>query len=235
MKNYIDIVSIVLPALILIMGIIRVFAKTTRGINGLTFFFAVVLLLAGLIDYYVFTKKSSSPCDCDTNKATPLAVSKHSEAFNQSAENVLAAYYRLTDAFTANDTTAISQAAISVRAALDSFRIDELKVDTLIYQTALQPFENAKVEAASIIADPSLTEKRGSLNIFSYELYTLLNTVRYDLAKLYWQECDRAFGEGKPGNWISAKEVSQNPYDVKECAEIRTTINFVPADTTKKL
>jgi hypothetical protein len=234
MKNIIDIASIVLPALILVMGIIRVFVKKTKGINGLTFVFAALLLLAGLIDYYVFTKKSSSPCDCD-NKATPLAVSKHSAGFNQSAENVLTAYYKMTDAFTAGDTTAIGQAATSVQAALDSFRIDELKVDTLIYQTALQPFENAKAEIASIIADPSIAEKRGSLNIFSYELYTLLNTVRYDLAKLYWQECDRAFGEGKPGNWISAKEVSTSPYEVKDCAEVRTSINFVPADTTKKL
>jgi hypothetical protein len=235
MKNYIDLASIVLPALILLMGIIRVFVKKTRGINGLTFFFAVLLLLAGLIDYYVFTKKSSSPCDCDDNKSTPLAVSKHSAAFNQSAENVLTAYYKLTDAFTAGDTTAISRASTAVRAALDSFRIDELKVDTLIYQTAVQPFENAKAEVASIATDPSLAEKRGSLNLFSYELYTLLNTVRYDLAKLYWQECDRAFGEGKPGNWISAKEVSTSPYEVKDCAEVRTSINFVPADTTKKL
>ncbi|MBN8673588.1 MAG: DUF3347 domain-containing protein [Chitinophagales bacterium] len=231
-KKIIDLLAILLPALIILLGIIRVFVQKTKGINGLTMLFAILLLLVGLIRYYVFPDKDST--GGDHTKAIPLTVSKHSEAFNLSLEKVLTAYYQLTGDFVSADTNRIAQSAAVLKTALDSLKIDELKVDTLIWQTALQPYENTKAELAAIIADPSLAEKKASLNILSNELFTLLSTVRYDLAKLYWQECNAAFGEEKPGNWISKTEQSVNPYGQKDCAEIKTTLNFVPADTTKK-
>lgn len=231
-KKIIDLLAILLPALIILLGIIRVFVQKTKGINGLTMLFAILLLLVGLIRYYVFPDKDST--GGDHTKAIPLTVSKHSEAFNLSLEKVLTAYYQLTGDFVSADTNRIAQSAAGLKTVLDSLKIDELKVDTLIWQTALQPYENTKAELAAIIADPSLAEKKASLNILSNELFTLLSTVRYDLAKLYWQECNAAFGEDKPGNWISKTEQSVNPYGQKDCAEIKTTLNFVPADTTKK-
>jgi len=197
--------------------------------------FAILLLLVGLVRYYVFPGNNGSKDN--EPKPLPLAVSKHSTAFNQSLQQVLEKYYGTTAAFIKADTVAINQSAAALQMALDSFKIDELNVDTLIYQTALQPYQNAKAEIASIIADPSLTEKRASFNILSNELFTLLSTARYDLAKLYWQECSTAFGEDGPaGNWLSPEEKSTNPYGSKEdCADIKTSINFVATDTTKKL
>lgn len=231
-KKIIGLLAILLPALIILLGILRVFVQKTKGVNGLTMLFAILLLLVGLIRYYVFPDKGSS--GGDNSKSVPLLVSKHSEAFNLSVENVLSAYYKLTDDFVSADTNRIAKAAAGLKTALDSLKIDELKVDTLIWQTALQPYENTKAELSAVIADPSLMEKKASLNILSNELFTLLSTVRYDRTKLYWQECNTAFGEEKPGNWISKTEQSVNPYGQKDCAEIKTTLNFVPADTTKK-
>ena len=230
MKKIIDLLGIILPALIIILGFVRIFVKNTKGVNGLTMFFAILLLLAGLIRFYVYGGSSSSSND---PKPPPLTVSKHSEAFNQSVENIMNAYYGMTVGFVYSDTAMISQTSNTLKAALDSFKVEELKQDSLIYETALQPLQNIKAEIASIISDPSIAEKRSSLNIFSSELFALLSTVRYDLAKLYWQECTSAFGEDKPGNWISKTEKSENPYGQKDCAEVRTSINFVPADTIK--
>jgi hypothetical protein len=139
----------------------------------------------------------------------------------------------MTDGFVKGDTAVINQSGNNLRMALDSFKVEELKQDSLIYETALQPLQNLESEITSIIADPSISEKRGSMNIFSNELFTLLSTVRYDLAKLYWLECAAAFGEDKPGNWISKTEEAANPYGQKDCADVKTKINFVPADTTK--
>lgn len=230
MKKIIDILAIVLPALIIVLGIIRVFMKKTKGINGLTMLFAIILLLAGLIRYYVFPDRSSGSSG---PKPQPLSVSKHSDAFNQSIDNVLTAYYHLSESFSKNDTTNIHKAGNNFALALDSLQINELKVDTLIWQTALQPFENAKAETSSILMDPSLIEKKGSFNVLSNELFALFSTVRYDRKKLYWHECSSAFGEDKPGNWLSETEqASVNPYGIKDCSELKTTINFVPADTT---
>jgi Protein of unknown function (DUF3347) len=232
MKKIIDLLGIILPALIIVLGIIRIFVQKTRGVNGLTMFFAILLLVIGFIRYFVYPGAGGS--HNNEPKPLPLAVSKHSEVFNQSLENVLNAYYTMADGFVKGDTSVINQSGNNLGIALDSFKVEELKQDSLIYETALQPLQNIKSETASIIADPSIAEKRGSLNILSNELFTLLSTVRYDLAKLYWQECVSAFGEDKPGNWLSKTEQSANPYGQKDCAEIKTNINFVPADTTKK-
>lgn len=228
MKKVLDIVGIVLPALIIILGITRIFVKKTKGVNGLIMLFAILLLIAGLVRYFAFPDKDSRGED---NKAIPLTVSKHSEAFNESLEKTLSAYYSLTSAFTREDTIKINSAASNLSIALDSFRLEELKTDSLIYETALQPYQNAKAELNSIISDPSLEEKRLSLNILSNELFALFSTVRYDRAKLFWQECNNAFGEGRPGNWISKGEKENNPYGKEDCSELRTTINFVPEDS----
>lgn len=232
MKKVIDILGIVLPAFIIIFGITRIFVQKTKGVNGLIMFFAILLLLIGLARYLFFPGAGSSK---ETGpKIPPIAVSMHSEAFNQSFENMLNAYNEMIDGFAANDTVLINKSAIHLQKKLDSLKMDELKIDSLIYQTALQPYNNLQREIVSIITDPSIDEKKGSLNIFSNELLTLVSTVHYDLAKLYWLECDKAFGEDRPGNWLSPSEKSINPYGQMNCVEIKSTINFVPADTTKK-
>jgi Protein of unknown function (DUF3347) len=231
MKNIIEILGIVLPALIIILGFIRIFVQKTKGVNGLTMLFAILLLIIGFIQYFIFQDSRSGNSD---DKLPPLSVSKHSNIFNQSLENVLNAYYKLTDGFVKNDVPAINQSGNELKTALDSFKLEELMVDSLIYETALQPYGNTRAEIASIIADPSMSEKRASLNIFSNELYSLLRTVRYDLAKLYWRECPDAFGEGNPGSWLSKSEEKLNPYGKEDCAETRSTVNFVPADSTTK-
>lgn len=233
MKKFLDILSIILPALIIILGLIRIFIQKTKGINGLTMFFAILLLLTGLIRFFTVGGNSSS--NNNESKLPPLLVSKHSETFNLSVENMMNAYYKMADGFAQNDTALINQSGNSLKISLDSFTVDELKQDSLIYETALQPLQNIKSEIASIIADPSINEKRGSLNIFSNELFMLLSIVRYDRAILYWLECASAFGEDKPGNWLSKTEQSANPYGQKGCTEIKTKINFVATDTTKKL
>lgn len=196
-------------------------------------FFAFILLLIG-VARYLFLPSGGGSSDSGP-KPVPIAVSKHSDVFNRSMEDVLASYINLSNAFAGNDTSAIAKAGSQFKNSLDSFKVEELKADTLIYQTALQPFENVKSETASVISDPSINEKRGSFNILSNELFSLLSTIRYDLAKLYWHECEKAFGEGNPGNWLSKNEEEKtNPYGIEDCIEVKTTIDFVPvADTTK--
>lgn len=231
MKNSIEILGIVLPALIIILGIVRVFLKKTKGINGLTMFFSFLLLIIGLVQYSIFKDTAKT---VPGQKLSPVKVSRHSNSFNQSVEDVLNAYFRMTDGFVNNDLAAINQSATGLKQSLDSFKIDDLKIDTIIYETALQPYGNTKMEITAIISAASIKEKRGSLNTFSNELYTLLRTVRYDLAKIYWRECPFAFGEDKAGNWLSKTEEAMNPYGKEGCAEIRSTINFISTDTAAR-
>jgi hypothetical protein len=231
MKNIIDILAIALPALIILLGFVRLFSNNQkRNFNGLIMFIAILLLLVGLIRNVFFSGKGTNE---QGTKELPLIVSKHSADFNNSLENILKTYFEMTEAFSKDDTSAIHQSGFQLKVALDSFNLDELKKDTLIYQTALDPLSNANAEIVAILSDPSIVEKRASLNIFSDELFTFLRTVHYDVAKLYWQECSSAFGEDKSGFWISKEEKSPNPYRIDNCAVVKTTINFIPADSTK--
>jgi len=233
MKNNIELLGIILPALLIILGLIRIFVKKTSGINGLSMFFAILLLIIGLIQYFIFKDSRS---ENNEPQPKPLAVSRHSAAFNQSLEKVLNAYFRMTDAFVNSDISAINQYGNELIQDLDSLKVSELKTDSLIYETALQPYNNIRAEIVSIVSDPAIVEKRGSLNILSNELYTFLRTVRYDLAVIYWKECPQAFDDSNPGNWLSISEEMMNPYGKKDCAVVRSSINFMPGDslTNKK-
>ena len=232
MKEVIGILGIILPALIIILGITRLFVKKTKGVNGLTMLFAILLLIAGLLRYFIFPDGSNTG-NSDA-KMIPVTVSSHSESFNKAVEKILNSYTHMNDGFAAGDTVLVNRHARYLQLALDSFRIGELKTDSLIYETALQPYNNTKLGITSILLDPSLDQKRSSLNTFSNELQALISIIRFDRVKLYWLECADAFGEDKPGNWLSTMEKPANPYGKEDCAEIKTTINFVPADTTKK-
>ena len=162
-------------------------------------------------------------------------------------ENVLEAYYKMSEGFVNWDTAVINRTGNELKAALDSLKIDELQKDTLIYLTVLDYYNNAKAEVASIVADPSIAEKRGSLNILSDQLKTIWTTVKYDRQKAYWQECPMAFGDDKPGNWLSKTKEVRNPYlgtkhpeygdGMLACGGPKDTIKFdppAPVDTTKK-
>jgi hypothetical protein len=197
----------------------------------------ILLLLAAFVAYIFFRSRNRGP---KGPAPVPLSVSKHSESFNRSAENVLHAYYQMTGGFVQEDTLVISRHAAELKSSLDSFKIDELEKDTIIYETAQDPLGNAKAEIKSILSDPSWGERKGSLNILSDNLRNLMLIVKYDRAKIYWQECPVAFDDRNPGNWLSPAPEVENPYlgmhskyekGSKEYGGPKDTINFTVTDT----
>jgi Protein of unknown function (DUF3347) len=243
LNEVVGILEIVLPALILLIGIIRLFSKNRNGSNAFIMFIAVLLLLIGIARYFFFPdsggSKNSGP------KPLPMAVSKHSDLFNNSVSSVLNAYYKLTEGFVNWDTVAVNKYGIEIKTALDSLKIEELKVDTTgIYESALDPLANARTEAANILSNPSIDVKRTSFSSLSENLRLLFIVVKYDREKMYWQECPMAFGDDKPGNWLSRTKDVRNPYlgtkhpeykdGMLKCGGPIDTINFIPVDTTIK-
>ena len=208
-------------------------------------FFAILgVLLLLLVGYIWYTFKSGKKQPRGP-KPVALAVSKQSPAFNQSLHTLLDAYYSMTDGFVNWDTTDIGRYGRELKNALDSLKIEELKVDTTgIYESALDPLANAKNETTTILNEPSIDKKRISFNRLSENLRLLLVVVKYDQGKLYWQECPMAFGEGNAGNWLSKTDAVRNPYlgtqhpeykdGMLHCGGPKDTINFMIPDTTKK-
>ena len=201
----------------------------------------LLLLIAGVaVWYFAFNQKKDSP---QGPKQQPIA-SKYSHEFNQSVQKLMNAYYAMTEGFVNWDTVTVNTYSAQLKSALDSIRMDEVKKDSMIYETALPFWDNLKVELMGLINDSTLGEKRGSLNIFSENLYNFLRTVRYDQGKVYWQDCPMAFGEETHGFWLSSTDVIRNPYlgmhhpkygkSMLICGETRDTLNFMVTDTTIK-
>ena len=190
------------------------------------------VLIISIIAWYLTEGKAKRIFN--DSKGAALKVSKHSQQFNASMEAVMDIYYKMVDNFTKADTASIDKSANQLKTALEGLKIDELKKDSSIYETAAAIWDNTKTEITGMLGDPSLDAKRESLNLFSNELFTLLLTIHYDLAQLYWQECSSAFGDDTPGNWISPAEQSRNPFGKKDCATVKKVINFVPVDSTRK-
>lgn len=198
------------------------------------------LIVAAFLVYKLAFKKKG----VERAKPQSVAVSKHTDAFNQSVHDILGHYDHLKDGFVNWDMEVVNKSASLLLAGLSEFNMEELKKDSVIYQTALLPVENAKNSAQSVLNGKSWEEKRMALQDLSENLRMLLITVKYDGQVLYWQECPMAFGEGSIGNWISDKEAIVNPYlgnkhpkygnTMVGCGETKEKIDFRGADSTTK-
>ena len=251
-----NLLAVILPLLLVIFGFLRVGVdKSTKGgttririLNGFTMFFAVILLLIGAARF-IFPMDSGRSSHSSEPKPPPIAVSKHTELFNSSMENALNVYYKMTEAFVNWDTTGINKQASDLIAALDNVKTEELKKDTTkdadkIYLTAVDLISNSKANATAILQKAPIGEKRKALNEMADNLQSLFIAVKYDKAKIYYQECPMAFDEGNPdGHWLSGSEAVRNPYlgtmhpkyggGMVECGGPIALINFVPGDSTK--
>ena len=203
-------------------------------------FLILLVIVAGFLVYKYAFKKEEAPHE----KPKPIAVSAHSDVFNQSVDNVLNSYYAMTDAFVNWDSAAVNEKASVLKIAIDSVKVEELKADPAIYETALFPLENSKSSIDAITGSSVWEEKRRALQDLSENLRMLLITVKYDQGTVYWQECPMAFGEGNVGNWLSVQEEIVNPYlgkaDPKygatmlSCGETKEKIDFTVADSAAK-
>jgi hypothetical protein len=190
----------------------------------------------------LFSKKG----EAIVKENSSMPVSKHSAAFNETMQQMVNAYYALTEAFVNWDTAAVSKSAMELRTALDSLKLDEMKKDSAIYPTVENQWGMVKTEITGLIGDEGLAAKRESLNMLSQQIFDLLRIVRHDASKVYYQECPMALNNYEASAfWLSADGADnkrRNPYlglhDPKYgkgmliCGETRDSVNFVAADST---
>jgi len=198
----------------------------------------IVVAVGAFLIYKNFFKKNEPAAE----EPKPISVSKHSDVFNRSVDDILNGYYQMTEGFVNWDADKVNTTSTGLQKALDSLKVDELKKDSSIYQTILFPWDNAKNNIAAIVSSVDWNGKRRALQDLSDNLRTLLLTVKYDRAVVYWQECPMAFGEGMAGNWLSRKQEVINPYlgnkdpqygaTMLNCGENKSKIDFIEQDST---
>lgn len=200
----------------------------------------LLLVSAAVLYFFVFNKKDDEKNGAASEqKPVVPVVSKRSDAYNKSVEDFLTAYYAMSEAFVNWDTAAVRKESAAFKTALDNFKADELKTDSVLYSDAARIWNAAKAETAAITGDNDLAEQRGSLNILSQALYDLLNRTQYDKAKVYYQECPMAFNDTEKGNWLSSEKAIRNPYlgtshpkyrsGMLKCGGTKDSVNFVSA------
>ncbi len=186
----------------------------------------VVLIAVFAIYWFMFRKKSGPSNDL---KPEPIALKKHSEAFNSSINNVVAAYIGIKDAFIDSDTSKAKLKTSEFIGALDSIHLDELKADKeVILESAKGNISDIRANAVSLLAQTDITEMRQDFRMLTEMMYpSFFRTINYEGPKLYLQHCPMAFGEGKGADWISNNTEVVNPYlgsKMPHCGEVKDTI-----------
>lgn len=203
----------------------------------------LVFAVAGFLVWkFVFDGKKNS---ADSgNKPQALVVSKHSEAFNASVQRMLNDYYELTEAFVQWDTAAVGKSILALRVSVDSLQLREMEKDSAVYPTALMQWEAVQSELTGLQSDSTLDEKKASLNMLSQQLFDLLRIVRYDVARIYFQECPMALNNYEmAGNWLSPVDSIRNPYlgtkdpkygkEMLTCGSTKVTLDYTVKEPTK--
>jgi len=191
------------------------------------------LVYAAIITLAACGGKDEKPKVEDIPQA-PLAKSKNSPAFNASFEKVLDDYFHLKDNFITEKDTTINFYARKMMYDADSLKLNELKGDPAIIETAKSYATSMSSELKGLSGEKDLQAKRKSFNMLTDQLYNLLRTVQYDREVIYHQHCGMAFDE-KDGDvnayWLSRSNDIKNPYLPKKmltCGDVPDSLDYRP-------
>jgi hypothetical protein len=192
----------------------------------------VVILLAViiLIARPFFCNSDDKKTDKADEKQQPLSIADNSDAFKQSFTQLLNAYNNLKDALVASDTAKASAAALALRTAADSLKVNEIKGDStgVIKETAVSFSGSISGSAQALAAEKELINKRKEFEMIAESMWNLTRTVRYSGQKLYWQFCPMAF-DNKGAHWISGEREIKNPYfgsQMLNCGSIEDSLSY---------
>jgi hypothetical protein len=164
------------------------------------------------------------------SRQQPLSISQNTDVFNLSFTQLLNAYNDLKNALVASDTGKASAAALALRTAVDSLKLNEIKGDsTGDIKLNAQSFTGTITGSAqALVAEKELKNKRKEFEIIADAIWNLTRTVRYTGQKLYWQFCPMAF-DNKGAYWMSYEREIKNPYfgnEMLNCGSIEDSLDY---------
>lgn len=170
----------------------------------------IAALLAGAYWYFQRDKGAGGR----PPKQEPIALKKHSAAFNQKVDEVIDAYIKMKDALVNDDTSIAKQSTLAFMNSLDSIPVDELKSDAaVIIETVKATITDIKSNATSLLNQSDIMEMRKDFRMVTDMMYPgFFKAINYEGRKLYLQYCPMAFGEDQGANWLSLSSDIMNPY-----------------------
>lgn len=171
----------------------------------------LLLLVAAFAVYFFFFKKKKGP---KGPKPVPIALKKHSPAFNAAVDGLVADYLAVKDALINADTAAAKSSVRSFSSRIDNFPMTELEKDTsLVLATVKANLGDLKANAESMIKQADITEMRRDFSAITEQLYpSFFMAVNYEGPTLYYATCPMAFNDEEAASWISNSPAIANPY-----------------------
>ncbi len=117
--------------------------------------------------------------------------------------------------------------------------INTLKGDSNLITTAKNFLGAIATQSKAVTSANNIEDKRRAFSVVSDNLYSLINTVRYDKEVMYYDMCPMAFNESEQGYWLSKDSAIQNPYlgnkhpkykgAMVTCGSVEQTIDYANA------
>lgn len=196
-----------------------------------TLLVVIVLVVIALIarPFFCNSDKKAEDKGAET-KQQPLSIAENTDVFNQSFTRLLTAYNDLKNALVASDTAKASAAALTLRTAADSLKVNEIKGDTsgVIKETAQTFTGTITGSAQALAAEKDIKNKRKEFEVIADAMWSLTRTVRYEGQKLYWEYCPMAF-DNKGAYWMSYEREIKNPYfgsEMLNCGSVEDSLDY---------
>jgi hypothetical protein len=198
----------------------------------------IALIVIAAVVYYLFFTDEPKAAQATTQnqKPEPLSISQNPEAFNATFGKMMDAYYTLKDDLVNWDSTKAANDAQTLKQLAQQVPYDTLKADKNIIETARSFSGEIANESETLSKAGTIEAKRRAFNTISDNLYSLLNTVRYDREVIYHAMCPMAFNDTEEAFWLSRDSTISNPYlgnkhpkyksGMLTCGEIQDKINF---------
>jgi hypothetical protein len=152
-------------------------------------------------------------CSCGESEkpaATKPHSSKFSSDFNSGFQSFLDDYYALSELFVKWDSSALSPAAASLIKELDNLVVEK---DSVVKNNLSKSKDVLNSDLTTIMQpDINLENKKKAFSHFSENIFSFLQNIKYDAAKIYLNECKMPFNDTGRAVWLSRVDSIRNPF-----------------------
>ena len=207
--------------------------------KGLVSIAIVAVLVGGYFAIFGGKEKKEEQATAKTEKPPRLAISKNPPAFNNSFDSLMNSYYNVKDALINWDSMKAGEEAKTLHGLALQLPLSSLKGDSNVILTAKNFAEALATESEALSAAKTIEDKRHAFSTLTDNLYSLINTVRYDNAVIYYDKCPMAFNGSDEAYWLSRDSAIVNPYlgnkhpkykgSMVTCGDVEQTVDYANA------
>lgn len=148
-------------------------------------------------------------------------------------------YYAVKNDLVNWDSSGAKEEAKTLGGLISKIPLNILQADSNIVFTAKNFAGAATTESDKLAAAKNITDQRHAFSVLTDNLYSLINTVRYDKEVIYYDQCPMAFNDADEAYWLSRDSAISNPYlgnkhpkykgSMVTCGNVEQTVNFAKA------